>query len=112
MLHDFVEVGLKRERRISPEKIVEKRNQISFHWQSTLYHVILVPATEDVPSLNFERKDERQIYLVNRPDWKPPKGSLWFDFTSMSTRYNSDAVHTGLRLFMLRYYGVRFSDRG
>lgn len=112
VLHDFIEVGLKREMRLSSQQIREGTDQLSFHWRGLPYRVILVPATGDPPPLSQAEMGERRIYLINRPDWDPPEGSMVFDLTVMRARYTSDPVHTCLRLFMLRYYGIRFYDQG
>ncbi len=111
VLHDFAEVGLRRELRLSPQAIHGEESQLWFRWRGVPYRVILIPSAGDVPTLNNLEAGEKLIYLINRPNWKPGEGAMVFDLSLRQTRYTSDPIHTSLRLFMLRYYGIRFVDR-
>lgn len=110
MLHDFAEIGLRRELGL---KEVEDRGQVlGFRWRGQAYRITLVPSTGDLPEGMEPIPDVRQIFLVNCPSWSPPPHSLVFDLLTRQTRFSSDPIHTSLRLFMQRYYGVRFRDSG
>ncbi len=111
VLHDFIDVGLQREMGIPARAITESEDQLAFRWHGKPYRVILVTSEGDLPPSEGWSSAERRIYVVNRPGWNPPQGSLSLDLMTCRTRYAPDLVHTGLRLFMLRYYGIRFADQ-
>ena len=110
VLNDFTEVGLGRELGIRPDAIKEEKDQLSLVWKGAPYRILLIPSDGEIPSLEPKKSGEKQIFLVNRPDWQPVEKMMCFDLTLMRTKYISDPIHTELRLFMLRYYGIRFTD--
>ena len=110
VLLDFAEVGLRRELGLRPESIAAQGDQLSFRWGGTPYRVVLIPALGELAPLASAEGGEKRIYLVNRPGWVPPGHEMSFDLSTMRTKYLSDRVHTALRLFMLRYYGIRFTE--
>lgn len=110
VLHDFTEVGLGRELGISRDAISEEKDQLSLVWKGTSYRILLIPSDGEFASLDPKKSGEKQVILQNRADWKPSEKMMCFDLTSMRTKYCSDPIHTELRLFMLRYYGIRFTD--
>jgi acetyltransferase-like isoleucine patch superfamily enzyme len=110
LLHDFAEIGLRRE--LSLEAIEEAKYQLRFRWRGQLYHIALIPSTGDLPILVEPSAGVRQIFIVNCPGWSPPAEAMVFDLATVQTPFTSDRVHTALRLFMQRYYGVKFRDQG
>ena len=110
VLHDFTEVGLGRELGIHPDTINEEKDQLSLNWKGTPYRIRLIPSDGELPSPDIIKSGEKQIILINRPDWQPVDRSMCFDLTSMKTKYLPDPIHNELRLFMLRYYGIRFTE--
>ncbi len=108
MLHDFAEIGLRRE--LGLEEIEDRGHALRFRWHGQAYSIALVPSTGDLPEAMEPIAGTRQIFLVNCPGWSPPPQSMVFDLLTMQTRFSSDRIHTALRLFMQRYYGVRFRD--
>lgn len=109
LLRDFATIGLRRE--LGLEAIEEGKYQLRFRWRGRSYHIALIPSAGDVVNLDRSAAGTRQIFVVNRPGWSPPPGAMVFDLTTMQTPFISDRIHTALRLFMQRYYGVRFRDR-
>ncbi len=107
ILHDFSQVVLRREWNVEPH---EAQAALSFCWRGQRYNIQLVGA--ETPSASQPLPDVRYIYLVNHPEWKIPPHALYFDVCTRQTIYTSDKVHTALRLFMQRYYGLKFVDRG
>ncbi|MBI5302384.1 MAG: acyltransferase [Chloroflexi bacterium] len=105
VLRDFVEVGLRRE--LGVTEIEEREGYVRARWRGALYEIALVRATNDAACALTA---PRQIYLVNRADWSAPAGAWVFDCRAQRTRYLADPIHTALRMFMLRYYGIRFED--
>jgi acetyltransferase-like isoleucine patch superfamily enzyme len=105
ILQEFAEIGLRRERRIEPEVAVA--GDVRFHWKQRAYRIVLVPSKGELPQ---DDPNVQQVYLINRPGWNPPPGALSFDVATRTTRFTRDPIHTGLRLFALRYYGLRFRD--
>lgn len=110
VLLDFAEVGLGRELGLRPESIAAQGDQLHFRWRGTSYWVVLIPAMGEPAPLAPIAGGEKRIYLVNRPGWVPPDHGMCFDLSTMRTKYLPDRVHTALRLFMLRYYGIRFTE--
>lgn len=110
LLHDFAEIGLHRE--LGLEAIEEAEYQLRFRWHGRPYHITLIPSTGDWCNAVKPSAGVRQIFVVNCPGWSPPPGALVFDLPTMQTSFVSDRIHTALRLFMQRYYGVKFRDLG
>jgi len=108
ILRDFAEYGLRRELKIESMDVTPR--ELRFHWRGRPYRVVIVPSTGAAPSPPSQ--NERLIYLVNSTDWQTPPDALALDVPGRTTRYTRDRVHTALRLFLLRYYGVRFTDAG
>lgn len=105
ILHDFAEVSLRRE--LGLQDVEEGKGTLRFRWHGKTYCISLVPS---VGALSVaSTRDARQIFLVNRAGWTPPAGALVFDLATMQTPFVSDPIHTALRLFMRRYYGVQFA---
>lgn len=109
ILQDFVEISLRREFGLT--SIEADKTQLRFKWGNQTYHIALIPSTTASASTFQPLSSERQIFIVNSPDWSPPAGSICFDLTTLQTPFSADPLHTALRLFMLRYYGVRFQNQ-
>lgn len=110
VLSDFVEVGLHREMGLPLQAIEQGKDELRFRWRGIPYRVVLISAAGEPAPLALAEGGEKRIYLVNRPGWVPPDDGMSFDLSTMRTKYLSDRVHTALRLFMLRYYGMRFTE--
>jgi acetyltransferase-like isoleucine patch superfamily enzyme len=108
LLHDFAEIGLRRE--LGVTTIEEEKHQLRFRWRSQDYRIAVVPFADHLPNSVEPVRRERQIFVVNREDWSPPSGALVFDMVKMQTPFASDRIHASLRVFMLRYYGIKFED--
>jgi acetyltransferase-like isoleucine patch superfamily enzyme len=109
LLHDFAEIGLRRE--LGLEAVEESEYQLRFDWRGEHYQIALIPSAGDLLSAGEPDPDVRQILVVNHPDWSPPPGAAVFDLATGQTPFDSGHIHSALRLFMQRYYGIRFSDR-
>jgi acetyltransferase-like isoleucine patch superfamily enzyme len=109
ILRDFAELSLRRELGITT--IEETKYQLCFKWHGVEYRVVLVPSTGEMPDFKTEAAQARQIFVVNCPEWSPLVSTPIFDLATMQTLFDSDAIHTALRLFMLRYYGIRFRNQ-
>ncbi|HSH01205.1 MAG TPA: transferase [Anaerolineae bacterium] len=105
ILTEFVDVSLQRELKV--DRIENDKYSICFEYKQQTYFIALVPAHDTVPTPDRKCK---QIYLVNKANWSPPDNTFVFDLANMATPYDVDPIHTELRLFMQRYYGVRFYD--
>jgi hypothetical protein len=110
LLRDFAEIGLRRE--LGLEAIEEAKYQLRFRWRGQPYHISLIPSTGNPPDAIEPAAGARRIFVVNCPGWSPPPGAMVFDLATMETPFASDRMHTALRLFMQRYYGVKFTDQG
>jgi acetyltransferase-like isoleucine patch superfamily enzyme len=106
ILRDFVEIGLRRELRATGIEAAARR--VSFAWRGQRYVIVIVPSEGEWSLDNLD--GARLIGIVNRPGWQPPVGALTLDLDTLRTSFNADPLHTALRLFFLRYYGVRFRD--
>jgi acetyltransferase-like isoleucine patch superfamily enzyme len=126
VMHDFCEIGLRRELGIETiiETVEASKHQIDFFWRGHAYRIRLVPSTGYTPVVGAVDCDPpraesaaesaagvRCIYLVNLPGWSAPEGAWVLDMSRMQTPFDSDHILDCLRLFMLRYYGIRFRDR-
>jgi acetyltransferase-like isoleucine patch superfamily enzyme len=110
LLHDFSEIGLRRE--LGLDTIEETKYQLRFRWRRRPYHISVIPSTGDLPNLVEPAAGIRQILIVNRLGYSLPPGAMAFDLATMQTPFTSDRIHMALRLFMQRYYGVKFRDQG
>lgn len=108
ILRDFSEVILRREFHLKSFRL-EKRH-LQFEWKKKNYRIVLVPSTGNVPEQSARTDDEALIYLVNCKSWQAPQNTFVIDLVRGSSQYSSDPFHTALRLFMLRYYGVRIFE--
>jgi acetyltransferase-like isoleucine patch superfamily enzyme len=109
LLRDFTEIGLRRE--LGIEIVEEAENELRFRWRGESYRIALIPSAGDPPLVGEADSGVRQILVVNRPDWLAPPGAAVFDLATGQTPFDSGHIHSALRLFMQRYYGIRFSDR-
>lgn len=108
ILRDFAEMSLRREFGLSA--IDQGKSDLRFNWQGRAYHIALIPSGDNTTA--FEANSQaRQILIVNQSDWSPPAAALVFNLAAMQTPFSSDPIHTALRLFMLRYYGIRFKEQ-
>jgi acetyltransferase-like isoleucine patch superfamily enzyme len=108
LLHDFADIGLRRD--LGLEVVEETEYGLRFRWRGEPYQVALIPSAGDPPVAGEPDPGVRQILVVNRPDWSAPQGASVFDLATGQTSFDSGHIHTALRLFMQRYYGIRFTD--
>lgn len=109
LLHDFAEIGLRRT--LGLEIVEESQYQLRFRWRKEPYRIALIPSTGDFHVADEPDSGVRQVLLVNRPDWSPPPGATVFDLVTMRTPFDSGRIPNVLRLFLLRYYGIKFRDQ-
>jgi hypothetical protein len=109
ILRDFAEIGLRRE--LGIESIEEAKGQLHFKWQEQTYHISLIPSIGEAPNAVEPVGHTRHIFIVNCPGWSSPGEALVFDLATMQTPFWSDHIHQALRLFMQRYYGLKFGDQ-
>ena len=107
VLHDFAEITLRRQLGL---EVQESGHQLRFRWRGKSYCVALVPSMPNRQPTGDLAPGTRQLLLVNRVGWSPPPGATVFDLTTMRTPFASGSVARALRLFMQRYYGIRFRD--
>jgi len=108
IVRDFAEISLRRE--LGIESIEESTGQIRFQWRGKHYQIALIPSTGDTTAIEQPTPSVQQIFLVNAPGWSPPPGAVSFDIATMRTPLASGPIQHALRLFMQRYYGMRFID--
>jgi acetyltransferase-like isoleucine patch superfamily enzyme len=107
ILREFAETGLRRELGIA--RVETTCRELRFSWRGRRYRVRLVGSDklqkepEAVPGV-------REILLTARAQTSVARDALVLDLETMTTPFGSDPIHTALRLFMLRFYGVRFKD--
>lgn len=109
MLKEYSELILQNQMGIN--KIVRNDEGLEFKWRDRLYQVKLIPsnqlegkgASSYEPSVGVQR-----IYIVNRCDWVWDSRSLVIDMRRNVIGKSNDAIYTSLRLFMQRYYGIKF----
>jgi acetyltransferase-like isoleucine patch superfamily enzyme len=106
ILNDFAEIGLRRE--LGIQNIETHQACLRFQWRGRMYELAVIRSNDF--AIIHPHSNVRQIFLVNRPNWIPPAGATIFDLTTQQTSFRADVIHTALRLFMQRYFGVRFQD--
>jgi acetyltransferase-like isoleucine patch superfamily enzyme len=109
ILQDFAEIGLRRE--LGLRTIEETKSELCFQWRGQDYLISIIPSTGESPSVVEPTSDARRIFIVNCPGWSPPSQALIFDLETLQTVFSSDHIHTALRLFMQRFYGIKFRDK-
>ncbi len=109
ILRDFAEIGLRRE--LGVEGIEETKAQLHFKWRGQKYYIWLVPSTGELVNVAVPASNTCHIFIVNYLGWSPPVGAMIFDLATMQTPFLSDPIHEALRLFMQRYYGLKFGDQ-
>ena len=109
VLRDFAQVVLRRE--LGLEAVQESKYQLSFRWRGKPYRIALIPSTTNPSTAGEPDSAIHQILLVNCPGWSPPPSATVFDFATMQTPFASGRIHNALRLFMKRYYGIKFIDQ-
>jgi len=107
VLRDFARVTLEREMGITA--IVREPNRLAFVWNGKAYAVEIVASTRSAQTLPVRAASERGVYLVNSHHYSPSSDAIWFNLLDLSTRASDDAVHEALRIFMQRYFGMRFT---
>ena len=106
ILDHFVELGLRRELRLND--IDRRDGQVLFRYRGTPYLIACIPSAADPPSL-ADRRTERVVALVTRPEWTPPAGTAIYplDLITCRTPRSRDPIHQALRTFLMRYYGIQ-----
>ncbi|HAJ37856.1 MAG TPA: transferase [Chloroflexi bacterium] len=108
VLRDFARITLEREMGI--REIERAPNRLAFTWNGQRYVVAIVPSTTAAAeALPQAAPGEIIVYLANLPEHRPPPDLLWLDATNLRARATNDPVHEALRIFMQRYYGMRFT---
>ncbi len=108
ILRDFAEISLRRDLEIESKE--ESRGQIRFDYRGKPYQIAVIPSTHDTAVEEEPVPGVQQVLLVNTPGWSPPASAVVFDLATMQTPFATGPIPRALRLFMLRYYGMRFTD--
>lgn len=106
ILADFAEVVLRRELGVTALDAAPHR--LRFTWRGQAYQVGLIASTGAPPEA--PPAGARLVALVNAPEWAAPADALVLDVLRGEARFHADPIHTALRLFALRYFGVRFIE--
>jgi acetyltransferase-like isoleucine patch superfamily enzyme len=109
ILKEFAEICLRRELRINIQEA--KRDQLCFMWRGRKYCICIIPSSAQPDEYTTTSDAVKRICITNCPGWKPAKTDIIFDMHSMQTVFNQDRIQEALRIFALRYFGLRFRDR-
>ena len=107
ILKDYAEMCLKREFKIDIKRM--KRDELQFTWKRKGYRIKIIPSIgtiEEQETLSIPN----EIFIVNRQNWVPGRKAIILDMQSMKTPFGRDPIQESLRVFMLRYFGLRFRD--
>lgn len=107
VLRDFARVTLEREMGI--REIERTPNRLAFVWAGQQYEVVIVPSTTAVEAIPTATSGKTIVYLANLSEYRPPTDWLWLDAATLSAYVTGDPVYEALRVFLQRYYGMRFS---
>lgn len=102
MLRHFGELILTEGLGLAPR---EERGALRFTYHRRPYRLAIAPAHGPPPAPGVP--GERTIWLVNRPDWRPPAPDLWLDLDRKQMTGSRDHIYVELVLFLKRYYGVQ-----
>ncbi len=107
VLRDFAKVTLEREMGIHEIEMLPVA--LRFSWQSRRYTVAI---GERAPHGMLSGPNDRLILLISKldslADSQANPAVLWFDVAGLQAPASDDPVHDALRVFMQRYYGMRF----
>jgi acetyltransferase-like isoleucine patch superfamily enzyme len=104
ILQEFDRIVLRRGLGIT--EVASQPGVLRFVHKSRTYVIELVRSTDTKTSQTVA--DAKAVFLINCAGWRPEVGTLAFDLLNMQTTQSSDPIHEALRLFMLRFYGIRF----
>lgn len=107
VLRDFARITLEREMGI--REIIREPNRLAFGWEGRRYVVLIAPSTTAVDAIPAAAPGETVVYLANLPEPLPSPAQLWLDAAHLRAWVTEDPVYEGLRVFMQRYYGMRFT---
>jgi acetyltransferase-like isoleucine patch superfamily enzyme len=107
VLRDFARVTLEREMGIV--EIERSPNRLAFVWEGRRYAVMIVPSTSQPAALPVQVDETTIVYLANLPAYAPTPGWLWLDAANLTAIVSDDPVYAALRVFLQRYYGMRFA---
>ncbi|MCS6881913.1 MAG: acyltransferase [Oscillochloridaceae bacterium] len=102
MLRHFGELILADGMGLAPR---EEPGALRFTHHRRAYRIAIAPAQGPLPAPSAP--SERTIWLVNRPDWRPPAPDLWLDLDRKQMTGARDHIYVELMLFLKRYYGVQ-----
>ena len=107
VLRDFAKVTLEREMGIT---IIERSTSgLRFRWQGNDYAAGIVLSTSAPYKETPGRCGAIDILLVNNEQWDNGSPGYWFDVRQLTCPATAEPIHVALRLFMQRYYGMRFT---
>lgn len=107
ILGEFSRVVLRREFNIA--EVNSQPGVLRFEYRSRPYVISLARSTDTETTPIVE--DAQAVILLNSSRVAPDKRALVFDLLHMQTMRSSDPIHEALRLFMLRFHGIRFEVR-
>jgi hypothetical protein len=107
VLRDFARVTLEREMRIT--EIIREPNRLAFVWEGRQYVVLIAPSTTPPAALPTQVGEATLVYLANLSAYTPAPGELWLDAANLTAIVTDDPVYAALRVFLQRYYGMRFA---
>lgn len=107
VLRDFAKVTLEREMGIT---IIERSTSgLRFRWQGNDYAAGIVLSSSTPGKETLGRCGIIDILLVNNEQWDNGSPGYWFDVRQLTCPATAEPIHVALRLFMQRYYGMRFT---
>ncbi len=102
MLRHFAELVLQEAMGLDLAKTAD---ELTFRLRGQAYRIVVAGAHgPPPPALATEA---RTIWLIMRPDWRPPLPDLWLDLDQRLMNSVRDPIYHELVLFLQRYYGVQ-----
>lgn len=109
ILKEFAEICLRRELKINIQEA--KRDRLYFMWRGRKYCICIIPSSAQPNEYPATSDAVKRICITNCPGWEPAKTDIIFDMQLMQTVFNQDRIQEALRIFALRYFGLRFRNR-
>ena len=102
MLRHFGELTLRESLGLA---VREEGGALHFRHKRHSYRIAVANAHGPAP--DARGCGDRTIWLVCRPDWRPPDAELWLDLDRKLMTNAHDHIYIELALFLKRYYGVQ-----
>ncbi len=97
--------------RMNLETRMTSADWFSFRWKKRRYNLVIITSSGEDQEFETLDSDQRYIFISNRRLWKFPaqlKHAWTIGLNPMTAELSPDIICQELRLFLKRYYGLKF----